>query len=84
MGDISPPKSTDNISSYNHYAVKKMVRMIADMENNEYWLKQRIERLEAALRYAVDVYGKPGGPWNVPGNPGGWLDMARKALEKGE
>lgn len=36
--------------------------------------------LRAALQEAVDTYGKPGGPWNVPSDPGGWLDRARKAL----
>jgi hypothetical protein len=36
----------------------------------------------AALQYAVDHYGKPGGPWNVPSDPGGWLDRARDAIGK--
>lgn len=39
------------------------------------------QRLRVALNYAVEKYGKEGGPWNVPSNPGGWLHMARKALE---
>jgi hypothetical protein len=37
-------------------------------------------RLLAALQRAVDLYGKPGGPWNVPGDPGGWLAQAREAI----
>ena len=37
-------------------------------------------KLRTALREAVDCYGKPGGPWNVPGDPGGWLSRAREAL----
>ncbi len=41
-------------------------------------------KLYAALREAVDCYGKPGGPWNVPGDPGGWLHRAREALEASE
>ena len=46
---------------------------------------RRVEALERALQRAVDLYGKPGGPWNVPTDPGGWLAMARAALgEKGE
>ena len=39
--------------------------------------------LREALEEAVAMYGKPGGPWNVPGDAGGWLDRARKALEVG-
>jgi hypothetical protein len=39
-----------------------------------------IEQLREVLQYAVDQYGKPGGPWNVPGSKGSWIDQARKAL----
>jgi hypothetical protein len=39
------------------------------------------EEARAALRMAVDAYGKPGGPWNVPSDPGGWLHAARTALK---
>ena len=38
--------------------------------------------LLAALESAVEAYGKPGGPWNVPSDPGGWLDQARAAIAK--
>lgn len=38
--------------------------------------------LADALKEAVDCYGKPGGPWNVPSDPGGWLERARAALRK--
>ena len=40
-------------------------------------------RLRTALLAAVKMYGQPSGPWNVSGEPGEWIDMARKAL-KGE
>ena len=33
-----------------------------------------------ALRAAVDLYGKPGGPWNVPGPVGTWIEQARAAI----
>ena len=33
-----------------------------------------------ALRAAVDLYGKPGGPWNVPGSAGCWITQARAAI----
>lgn len=39
------------------------------------------ELLEA-LQYAVEKYGKEGGPWNVPSDPGGWLERSRAAIEK--
>lgn len=35
-----------------------------------------------ALEEAVALYGKPGGPWNVPSDPGGWLERSRAALSK--
>ena len=38
--------------------------------------------LVEALAEAVKAYGGEGGPWNVPSDPGGWLGMARAALEK--
>lgn len=38
------------------------------------------KRRRAALQKAVDDYGKPGGPWNVPSEPGTWLQMAKAAL----
>lgn len=38
--------------------------------------------LLSALEYAVEKYGKPGGPWNVPSDPGGWIERARAAISK--
>jgi hypothetical protein len=38
--------------------------------------------LYAALEKAVADYGKPGGPWNIPSEPGAWINMAQKALAK--
>lgn len=35
-----------------------------------------------ALERAVNLYGAPGGPWNVPSDPGGWLEQAREAIAK--
>lgn len=40
--------------------------------------------LYAALKKAVDDYGKEGGPWNVPDEPGSWIAMAKEALAKVE
>lgn len=38
--------------------------------------------LAGPLRKAVNDYGKPGGPWNVPNEPGTWIEMARQALSQ--
>ena len=38
--------------------------------------------LLAALEKAIAEYGKPGGPWNVPSDPGDWLAGARHAVAK--
>lgn len=43
-------------------------------------LYAEIELLRAALQRAVDKYGKPGGPWNVPSEPGSWIFEANTAL----
>lgn len=37
-----------------------------------------------ALAKAVADYGKPGGPWNVPSEPGTWIEMAKQALAKAD
>ena len=39
--------------------------------------------VRAILTEAVNTYGKPGGPWNIPSDPGGWLERARAALAHG-
>lgn len=38
--------------------------------------------LVAMLRETVALYGKPGGPWNAPSDPGGWISRARALLAK--
>lgn len=55
---------------------------LLDKERREQ--QRQIATLREALQYAVVMYGNPGGPWNVPDDPGGWLDRARKALEATE
>lgn len=40
--------------------------------------------LLAALKEAVAAYGTPGGPWNVPSDPGGWISRAQAAIENAE
>lgn len=34
------------------------------------------------LRETVALYGKQGGPWNVPSDPGGWIERNRAMLER--
>lgn len=38
--------------------------------------------LLAALKKAVQDYGQPGGPWNVPSEPGSWIVLATAAIAK--
>lgn len=38
--------------------------------------------LLTSLEKAVEHYGKPGGPWNVPSEPGTWIADARAAIAK--
>ena len=39
-------------------------------------------KLASMLRETVALYGNPGGPWNVPSDPGGWISRARELLAK--
>lgn len=34
----------------------------------------------AVLAETIAAYGNPGGPWNVPSDPGGWLSRAQEAF----
>lgn len=43
-----------------------------------------VGELVELLRDTVEVYGTPGGPWNVPGEPGSWICHARALLAKME
>ena len=38
--------------------------------------------LLAVVEEAIERYGKPGGPWNVPSDPGGWIARAQAAVAK--
>jgi hypothetical protein len=48
-------------------------------EENER-LRWENREMRDALTKAVLMYGRPGGPWNVPSEPGTWLGMAKQAL----
>lgn len=37
--------------------------------------------LLAALKETVEKYGEPGGPWNIPSEPGEWISNARKLVK---
>lgn len=42
--------------------------------------EETARNLRAVLLQAVNQYGKEGGPWNVPSDPGGWLTRAKREL----
>lgn len=41
----------------------------------------KIAALREVLQQAVDLYGKEGGPWNVPSSRGSWIYQAREVLK---
>lgn len=69
--------------SGNFFATKEAAKIAAERVKKALKGVDENKLLREALEEAVAVYGKPGGPWNVPGDAGGWLDRARKALEVG-
>ena len=44
--------------------------------------RREIKALREVLEDAVEKYGKPGGPWNVPSEPGSWIARAKDALRE--
>lgn len=54
--------------------------------HEEIWANCRLAAaapdLLVALEKAVAMYGKPGGPWNVPSEPGTWVSEAKDAIAK--
>ena len=56
--------------------------------NAEIWANARLiaaaPRMFKALKKAIKDYGKPGGPWNVPNEPGTWIAMAEAAIDAAE
>ena len=64
-----------------HHAIACTAGFEPDNEANARLISAAPDLLDAAI-YAVEAYGKPGGPWNVPSDPGGWLDRARAAIAK--
>ena len=55
---------------------------IRNLENELRKAERSIMLLRTALNDAVEKYGKPGGPWNVPSEPGSWIANAKSALKK--
>ena len=71
----------DRIIEYAASVEEKAKESIADVAAEIAALREDKARLVEALEKAVDVYGKPGGPWNVPSEPGSWLAQARAAID---
>ncbi len=68
--------SPDSIAYYGGHLIAESIEL-----KNRQLIAAAPELLEA-LRSAVELYGAPGGPWNVPGDPGAWITLARAALAK--
>ena len=43
-----------------------------------------VRKLTEILKDTVQRYGKPGGPWNIPGEPGSWIQVTRQAIKEAE
>lgn len=85
--DLSRLRHTlDSWGSYQsgrtYYSIDKLPLRWDSREKVEDTLSSAAQDMYDALFEAVEKYGKPGGPWNVPGDPGSWIDKAKKALAK--
>jgi hypothetical protein len=70
------PYVSENIPQINYIVeAQQLLNAIPEFDNSD---------LVEALQKAVRDYGKPGGPWNVPSEPGTWIEMANTALKKRE
>ncbi|HCI30085.1 MAG TPA: hypothetical protein DE117_07935 [Fervidobacterium sp.] len=73
-----------SIDDMEKLCLEKAKQFIAD-EGNEDVISALIAAapdMYKALEKAVEEYGKPGGPWNVPSEPGSWITLAKAALAK--
>ena len=61
-------------------AVSQAQHLLAIMESLKPNGAAADQLLLAALQHAVAEYGRPGGPWNVPGDPGTWIASASRAI----
>lgn len=85
--DLSQLRHTlDSWGSYQsgrtHYSIDKLPLRWDSRKKVEDTLSSAEKDMYEALSEAVEKYGKPGGPWNVPGEPGSWIYKAKKALAK--
>ena len=65
-------------------AIERRDATIRILERDLHEAERENRALREALSEAVEKYGKPGGPWNVPNEPGCWIEKAKKALKGGK
>lgn len=64
------------------YSLEGDIIEVKGVTTTDFLIFDARRELYSALKEAVELYGKPGGPWNVPGDPGSWIEKAKKALKK--
>lgn len=81
-----PWEVCDWISSITVREGKKMVCRCTKSEQGKNYavMISAVPDMREALAEAVEKYGKPGGPWNVPGEAGSWIAKAKAALKKAD
>ena len=85
MAQPDPKKNTIIIASARSAQAEEPKAFREEVEANAAHIVHCVNTypdLVKALEKAVDEYGKPGGPWNVPSEPGTWISAARAALAK--
>lgn len=73
----------DGIQTMSMASKMKKIFESAWREDQEEEIDQRtMNALVSSLTEAVSLYGRPGGPWNVLSDPGGWIYRAKEALRR--
>jgi len=78
-GNIWPKEGNPRVKICD--VIKPAIMNGIDWRKNATMLVSAPKLLEA-LEKAVASYGKEGGPWNVPSEPGTWIAMAREAIKQ--
>jgi hypothetical protein len=75
--DQPDPDAPFLTSEYVTWLQREMIKLQGEL----FAAREQVRALLTIARETVALYGKPGGPWSVPSDPGGWLNRMRDAID---